>query len=299
VEALASPGERDGRINLIPGFLSAGDLRHLKEILTAFGAPFTMLPDYSETLDGGAWADYQKLSRGGTAIESIRKMGGAIATIQLGRSLEGLKTGASYLEEKFAVPKVTCGLPIGIRENDAFFEALGAASGAETPEAFQRERYRLIDAYIDGHKYVFGKRAVIYGEADLVASIASFLDEIGMVPVLCATGAVTGSFEETVKRSLTHTRQEARIREGTDFASMLDECEGARPDIVIGSSKGYYLSRRLGVPLIRVGFPIHDRIGGQRILHVGYRGTQKLFDRIANALIEVKQEASTVGYSYI
>ncbi|MGA2109334.1 MAG: nitrogenase component 1 [Syntrophorhabdales bacterium] len=299
VEALASPGERDGRINLIPGFLSAGDLRHLKEILTAFGAPFTMLPDYSETLDGGAWADYQKLSRGGTAIESIRKMGGAIATIQLGRSLEGLKTGASYLEEKFAVPKVTCGLPIGIRENDAFFEALGAASGAETPEAFQRERYRLIDAYIDGHKYVFGKRAVIYGEADLVASIASFLDEIGMVPVLCATGATTGSLEETVRRSLSHTRQEARIREGTDFASMLDECEAARPDIVIGSSKGYYLSRRLGVPLIRVGFPIHDRIGGQRILHVGYRGTQKLFDRIANALIEVKQEASTVGYSYI
>jgi nitrogenase molybdenum-iron protein NifN len=80
---------------------------------------------------------------------------------------------------------------------------------------------------------------------------------------------------------------------------MLDECEGARPDIVIGSSKGYYLSRRLGVPLVRVGFPIHDRVGGQRILHVGYRGTQQLFDRIANALIEVKQEASTVGYSYI
>jgi nitrogenase molybdenum-iron protein NifN len=197
------------------------------------------------------------------------------------------------------VPTVTCGLPIGIRENDAFFEALGSASGAEMPSAFQRERYRLIDAYIDGHKYVFGKRAVIYGEADLVTSIASFLDEIGMVPVLCATGAVTGSFEETVKRSLTHTRQEARIREGTDFASMLDECEGARPDIVIGSSKGYYLSRRLGVPLVRVGFPIHDRVGGQRILHVGYRGTQQLFDRIANALIEVKQEASTVGYSYI
>ena len=40
------------------------------------------------------------------------------------------------------------------------------------------------------------------------------------------------------------------------------------------------------MPLVRVGFPIHDRIGGQRILHVGYRGTQQLFDRIVNALIE-------------
>src|SRR5208283_709726 len=48
VEALAEGGACDGSINLIPGFLSSEDLRHLKEILTAFGAPFTMLPDYSE-----------------------------------------------------------------------------------------------------------------------------------------------------------------------------------------------------------------------------------------------------------
>jgi len=299
VETLAEGGESNGSINLIPGFLSAEDLRHLKEILTAFGAPFTMLPDYSETLDGGTWADYQKLSTGGTAIESIRRMGGALVTIQLGSSLEGLKTAASCLEEKFAVPAVTCGLPIGIRENDAFFEALREASGAEIPETFSRERYRLIDAYIDGHKYVFGKRAVVHGEADLVISMASFLDEIGMVPVLCATGATPGNFEEKVRCALRHSKDEARIMEGTDFATMLEESEQAKPDIVIGSSKGYYLSRRLEVPLVRVGFPIHDRVGGQRILHVGYRGTQQLFDRIANAFIEVTQGTSAVGYSYI
>ena len=42
------------------------------------------------------------------------------------------------------------------------------------------------------------------------------------------------------------------------------------------------MSRKLGVPLVRVGFPIHDRIDGPRMLHVGYRGAQQLFDRIAN-----------------
>ena len=299
VETLAEGGESIGSINLIPGFLSSADLRHLREILIAFGVPFALLPDYSETLDGGAWADYEKLSAGGTPVESIRKMGGALVTIQLGRSLEGLKTAASCLEEKFDVPLVTCGIPIGVRENDAFFEALREASGAEIPEIFSRERFRLIDAYIDGHKYVFGKRAVIHGEADLVISMASFLDEIGMVPVLCATGSTPGDFEEKVRRALRHNRGEARIMEGTDFATMLEESEQVKPDIVIGSSKGYYLSRRLGVPLVRVGFPIHDRVGGQRILHVGYRGTQQLFDRIANAFIEVMQETSAVGYSYI
>jgi nitrogenase molybdenum-iron protein NifN len=67
----------------------------------------------------------------------------------------------------------------------------------------------------------------------------------------------------------------------------------------MGSSKGYQTARSLNVPLIRVGFPIHDRIGGQRVLHLGYRGAQELFDRIINALLEVKQETSPIGYSYL
>jgi nitrogenase molybdenum-iron protein NifN len=50
---------------------------------------------------------------------------------------------------------------------------------------------------------------------------------------------------------------------------------------------------------VRVGFPIHDRIGGQRILHLGYRGAQQLFDRITNAILTHQQETSSVGYSYM
>jgi uncharacterized Zn-finger protein len=57
------------------------------------------------------------------------------------------------------------------------------------------------------------------------------------------------------------------------------------------------LRARCDVPLIRVGFPIHDRIGGQRVLHLGYRGAQELYDRIVNALLEAKQDTSTIGYS--
>ena len=68
---------------------------------------------------------------------------------------------------------------------------------------------------------------------------------------------------------------------------------------MLGNSKGYSLARKLGIPLVRVGFPIHDRIGGQRILHLGYRGTQQLFDRIVNTIIENTQAQSTVGYTYM
>jgi nitrogenase molybdenum-iron protein NifN len=80
---------------------------------------------------------------------------------------------------------------------------------------------------------------------------------------------------------------------------MGEVARGLAPDFMIGSSKGYKLSRELDIPLVRVGFPIHDRIGGQRILHLGYRGAQQLFDAVTNTLLARAQDASAVGYSYL
>ena len=91
---------------------------------------------------------------------------------------------------------------------------------------------------------------------------------------------------------------ETLVKEGFDFAEIAEtRAVDLKPDFLIGSSKGYSIARELKVPLIRVGFPIHDRIGGQRVLHLGYRGAQELYDRIVNALLEVKQETSPVGYA--
>ncbi len=84
-----------------------------------------------------------------------------------------------------------------------------------------------------------------------------------------------------------------------DFETMSEALSTVSPDLIIGNSKGYYISRKLKKPLVRVGFPIHDRFGGQRLHHLGYKGTQELFDRIVNALIEYKQENSPIGYKYI
>ena len=80
---------------------------------------------------------------------------------------------------------------------------------------------------------------------------------------------------------------------------MASHARELKPDIVIGHSKGYYIARELGIPIVRVGFPVHDRMGGQRILHLGYKGTHMLFDNVVNALIEYKQNNSPVGYKYM
>ncbi|MFZ2088285.1 MAG: nitrogenase component 1, partial [Desulfobaccales bacterium] len=89
------------------------------------------------------------------------------------------------------------------------------------------------------------------------------------------------------------------VRDGIDFYEIGGELENLAPDLFIGHSKGYQLAKHWQVPLIRVGFPIHDRFGGQRILHLGYRGAQGLLDRIVNAVLEKKQADSPVGYGYL
>ena len=172
-------------------------------------------------------------------------------------------------------------------------------SGRETPVKYQRERGRLVDSLIDGHKYVFEKRTIVYGEEDLVVGLASFLCEIGVTPVLCASGGRSKHFEQALREAAPTLPAETLVKEGFDFAGISDLAPSLKPDFLIGSSKGYQAARSLRIPLARVGFPIHDRIGGQRVLHLGYRGAQELYDGIVNALLEVKQNNSEVGYAYL
>jgi nitrogenase molybdenum-iron protein NifN len=287
------------RVALFPGMVSAADLRHLKEILADFGLPFTLLPDYSETMDGATWSEYEKLQSGGTPVASIRALGSAQTSIEFGRTLDDTETGGTVLLNKFAIPRRLLGLPMGIRESDAFFYALAEIAGGEIPVKYQRERGRLVDNLIDGHKYIFEKRAIVYGEEDLVIGLTAFLCEIGVTPVLCASGGHSKQFEKALREAAPSLPAESLVKERFDFAEIAELAPSLKPDFLIGSSKGYQIARSLNAPLIRVGFPIHDRIGGQRVLHLGYRGAQELYDRVVNALLEVKQETSTVGYAYL
>lgn len=287
-------------VNLLPGLVSPEDIRYLKEIFSDFDLIPTFLPDYSETLDGPAGVDYQAIPKGGTTLEEIMGMGHAAATVAFGSTIKPGFRGGDLLNERFQVPHHFVGMPIGVKESDLFFQTLEAISGQPTPEAHVKERGRLVDSYIDAHKHVFGKRAVVYGEEDLVVGLASFLAEIGVKPVVCASGGNSGNLQRAITERLGATQvEEMTILEDADFADIADVAEASQPDFLIGNSKGYPVARRLQVPLLRVGFPIHDRFGAQRVLHVGYRGTQQLFDRLVNMLIEKMQDDSPVGYGQI
>lgn len=299
VKTLAHGGARQKHINLLPGMVSPADLRYCKEVMADFAVPLVMLPDYSETLDAPIAEECESLPAGGTPITAIKSMGKARATLEFGRTHNKTMTAGKYLYEQFGVAWHPLGLPIGLRETDHFFQMLERLCNSIIPHKYQQERGRLIDAMVDGHKYLSGMKAVVYGEEDLVIGLVSFLTEIGITPVVCASGGESGHFAEGLRVVAKESIAQAQIMEGADFLAIEEAAKSHGAELLIGHSKGYAMARRLEVPLIRVGFPIHDRLGGQRLLHLGYRGALALYDLIVNTVIARKQELSPVGYSYM
>lgn len=298
--AVKSDGKREDVVNIFSGMISPADIRYIKEIFDDFNLNYILCPDYSDTLDGGLWTEYSKIPKGGTPLISIRKMGNSSASVEFGRIVSEMNSAGKFLMKNHDVKNYPCGLPIGINETDRFFEIIEKISTKETPLKYSYERERLIDAYTDGHKYIFGLKACIYGEEDLVVGLTSFLDEIGIVPVICASGGKSGYLKDKVCEVLSNSKvNDISFLDDSDFGDIEEKVGELKPDFIIGNSKGYKIARHFNIPLIRVGFPVHDRFGASRILHLGYRGAQELFDRIVNAVIEKKQESSSVGYTYI
>lgn len=311
VAAFAEQADAHDGINLMPGFISPEDIRHLKDILEDFGLKYSIIPDYSDSLDNPSWDEYKLIPDGGTTIDELKKSGSAKASIEFGYVLnkgglsgrikenKAAESAAELLEKEFSVPRFRCGIPIGVRETDVFFEFLSQLSGKPVPEKYKRERGRLIDSYIDAHKHLFGKRAVVYGEEDLAIGLTQLLLEIGVKPIIIASGGESGRLRSSIKQLIGDELEDCIIEPNMDFERVHELSKELSPDIFIGNSKGYYITRKLQIPLVRVGFPIHDRFGGQRVQHVAYRGTQQLYDRITNAIVQYKQDNSPVGYKYM
>ena len=55
---------------------------------------------------------------------------------------------------------------------------------------------------------------------------------------------------------------------------------------MIGNSYGARIALDENIPLFRVGFPIFDRVGAQRIRIIGYKGSLNLLDQLTNTIIQ-------------
>jgi nitrogenase molybdenum-iron protein NifN len=283
----ARPTEPHRRINVIIPHISPADIREIQRILILMGLEYTLMPDYSMTLDRPYGGKYQKIPTGGTRPEDIAAMPGAPLTIQFGETCPDELSPGLWLQQEYGVPLVNLPLPIGLEATDRFLELLLKVTGHPLPESIATERGWLLDGMADAHKYMAEGRPVIYGEPELVYAMTRVCTENGAVPVVIASGTRNSRLSHCLE-PLTGPDEKPVLLEETDFATIEGETLRAGANIAIGHSGGKFLTERHGIPVVRIGFPIHDRIGGQRILSAGYAGTLALLDRITNALLETK-----------
>ncbi len=288
IQQIVESADRDRQINLIVPNISPADIRELKRILDSIGVIYTVFPDISETLDRPYEKTYTKIATGGTKLEDIQNMSGAAATIQFGVTVDRAMSPGAYLEEQFGVKLYNLPIPTGIEATDGFLDAVGEITGLEIPKSIINERGRLLDGMIDSHKYNAEGRAVVFGEPEQVLAVTRLCIENGIAPNVIATGSKTDTLASLLEADLRKMNYESRIIQETDFSNVRKHCLEANVNLAIGHSDGRYLTEKAGIPLVRHGFPIHDRVGGQRLLSVGYTGTMMMLDRITNTLLERK-----------
>lgn len=283
VEAFAAGGEREDHVNVLPGLVSPADVSFLKQVFADFGLAATVLPDGSQTLADPDWRRGGAMLPGGTPLAAVRGMGRARATIDLGAPRAPESSPAEWLESRFGVPRRPAVLPIGATLSDAFFELLEKLAGRPAPGQYWRERDRLLDFIVAGYDCLLDKRVILYGEQDLVVGLAGLLVDAGMLPVLVASADRTGRLRESLTAIEPEWAGQAMVLEGVDIADLEYHALRLKPDLLVANGRGSGLASRLGVPLVRAGFPLYDHPGGPRLLHLGYAGALGILERIAKA----------------
>jgi len=107
-----------------------------------------------------------------------------------------------------------------------------------------------------------------------------------MIPSVVCTGDESKEFEDEMKKVSKESEGPVDILVGSDLRALETRLQEESVDIMIGHSDGRLFAKNLDIPLIRVGYPVYDRVGYHRVPIVGYNGGINLIDRITNTVFE-------------
>jgi nitrogenase molybdenum-iron protein NifN len=265
-------GRRRRQVNVLANSsLTPGDIEAIKDWVEAFGLRPVVLPDIGDSLDGHLMnGEFSALTVGGTPKAEIQAMGESIATLVVGRSLD---RAADLLKQRTGVPDFRFDHLMGLDACDAFTHRLAQIAGHPVPEKIERHRAQLQDAMVDTHFQTGFARVALALDPDHLVGFTRFL--VGMGAEIVA--AVSPARAEVL----------ADLPCGTVQIGDLEDLEHAAEgvQVIISNSHAAGTAERLGVPLLRAGFPQYDWVGGYARPWIGYRGArQALFD-FANIIL--------------
>jgi nitrogenase molybdenum-iron cofactor biosynthesis protein NifN len=268
------PGHRRRQVNVLVGaHLSVGDIEHIKDLLERFRLRPLVLPDISDSLDGHlADTDYSAVTIGGTRLDELQHAGDSAATLVIGRSLDG---AADALAARTGVPDYRFAHLMGLNAMDDFITTLAEISAEPVPERITRQRSQLQDAMLDAHFALGQARFAVAADGDLLAAITQLLAGMGAQTV-AAVAPTNGPV-------LRHVAADA-VKIG-DLEDLEQAARAGSAEVLITNSHGADTAERLGIPLMRAGFPQFDILGGYQRQWIGYTGTRATLFELANIVL--------------
>lgn len=280
------PGTRQRQVNvLVSPMLTPGDLEALRDLIEQFNMRPMLVPDLSESLDGALTEDdFSPVTIGGTPVSELATLGEAKATLVIGASL---RKAGELLQKKTGVPSLFFDHLYGLQANDALVTALADISEMPVSPRIERQRSQLQDAMLDTHFMLGQLRVAIAADPDQLNAMIHLVKGMGaeVVAAISAANApvLASAPVDTIK-----------IGDLEDLEQLASE---NKAQLLIGNSHTVASAERLGIPILRAGFPLYDIIGGYQKTWIGYRGTrQALFD-LANLVINFAHEEIEPYYS--
>lgn len=269
------------QVNVLVGAsLSPADIEEITTLIEAFDLEPLFVPDISGGLDGHLEAeDFVPLTTGGMGVEDFAGLHHARATLVIGGSLAG---AADLLGARTHVPDYRFDHLMGLGAVDRFVQALHKISGNPVPARLKRQRAQLQDAMLDTHFNIGLARIAIAADPDLLVAYGDLLTGMGAQLV----AAVAPSNARSLGRLVA---EQVKIGDLQDLELLAG---GGQAALVIGNSHCAGVAARLGLPLLRAGFPQYDRFGAAAELSSGYRGTRRILFDLANLLAEAEAEAT-------
>ena len=282
---LAEPtGRKNGKVNILPGWVEPSDMEEIKRLATLVGANITLFPDTSGVLNGPLSGEYHMFPEGGVTVAELKGCGDAIGTLGLGEWCSA--DAARLLDTKCKVPCRILDLPIGLKATDRFIDALRTVSGTVVPEAINHERGQLVDLISDMHQYFYQKKVALFGDPDQLIAMTEFLVSIDMWPVHLVTGTPGKRFERRIRELTEGLPFTVNVRARGDLFLLHQWIRNEPVDLLIGNTYGKYIARDEDLPFIRWGFPILDRQGHQYFPTVGYKGGLRFLEKVLDALLD-------------
>ena len=212
-------------------------------------------------------------------------MADAVHTIAIG---EHMRAPAELLAKRSAVPSTVLPTLLGLGPSDELVALLAEVAGVPVPARLRRERSQLLDALLDGHFHLSGKRIGIASDPDLLAALTHFFSRLGALVTVAVTTTKNGPAlsELPCERVL--------VGDLGDFEELARE---AKCELLVTHSHGNLAAEALGVPLFRIGFPIFDRLGHQHRSLGGYAGTRELIFEVSNVLMATLHEHAPADFA--